>query len=306
MRKTNIISVVSISYRSYPELSQSLPTLAKLKAPVGYKLKFIIIDGGTIPTKLRVFEKKYPQFEYHANEENFGVGKAFNMGIKHAFQNDAEYILLATADLVVSSSHLSTLLRLIKSDPKIGAVSGKLLFDTKPNKVLFVSGKLDKRVKSTIHDGAGEVDRGQYSGVVESEILNCPILVRASVIKEVGLFREDYFMYYEDTDFYTRIRKAGYKLVVDRSVVAYTDYPKGDEEALTFLKKHYYNARNLLYFISYNFSLKEKLIAYVYIAKNSLPLIMSVLLNKKRKEAYYKLLGIKDFLFEIKGMKTIQ
>lgn len=306
MKKTNLIYIVIISYKSYEELRKSLPTMEKLKSPSGYQIKALIIDGGTVDKEMDLLRKKYPKFEYYTREENFGVGKAFNIGIKHALKNNVEYILLATADLSVNNSFLINLFKTIKTDSKIGAVSGKLLFDTKPNKILFVSGKLDKKVKSTIHIGTGDVDKGQFRGVEVSEILNCPILVRADVFRKVGLFREDYFMYYEDTDFYTRIRQAGYKLVVNRSVAAYTDYPEGDEESLTFLKKHYYNSRNLLYFISRNFGWKERIVAYAYVAKNALPLVRNVLLNKKRKEANFKLLGIKDFLFGVKGMKNIQ
>jgi GT2 family glycosyltransferase len=44
--------------------------------------------------------------------------------------------------------------------------------------------------------------------------VGCVLLVRRRVFERVGLFDERYFMYYEDLDFSTRVRAAGFGLAV--------------------------------------------------------------------------------------------
>lgn len=305
MKSTTIYAVI-ISYKSYNELKNNLPSVSNLVVPSKCKLSLLVIDCGTEAEKLREIKKAHPNIKFISKRENLGVGKSFNLGIDYAIKNSADYLLLLTADIFVNKNFLKKTYLKLKSSDTIGIVSGKLLFDTKPPKILFVNGRLDKKIQSTIHTGVGEVDKGQYDSRSESEILNCPILLKKEIIERVGKFKEKYFMYYEDTDFYYRVRMSGYKLVVETSARAFTDYPDPNINSISVMRKNYYCSKNLLYFVRNNFKAKQQLIAYMYICKNTIFLLKDVLNNETRMISYYKLLGVKDFLVGKNGYRKIQ
>lgn len=78
------------------------------------------------------------------------------------------------------------------------------------------------RDDGTVGDrGIYEPDRGQYDTPEDvAALCGCSMLVRRSVLEEVGCFDRDYFMYFEDVELSWRIRKAGYRLrFVPRSIV---------------------------------------------------------------------------------------
>jgi hypothetical protein len=57
----------------------------------------------------------------------------------------------------------------------------------------------------------GEIDRGQYDQVAEVEyITGCSMLVRSATLRDIHLMSEDYFLYWEDVDWCTRARLAGW------------------------------------------------------------------------------------------------
>jgi GT2 family glycosyltransferase len=78
-------------------------------------------------------------------------------------------------------------------------------------------------------------------------------MVRTDLLKEIGLLKEEFFIYYEDVDLSFRIRKAGFELGYEPSSVIYhiagmshKSKQKGPEGFLN-PKVHYLNARNRLW-----------------------------------------------------------
>lgn len=233
------------------------------------------------------------------NEKNLGVGGAFNKGLTYGYKKNGNYFFLLPADMTMNNDALTKLLRKIEENPTIGMICPKVLFTTTPAKILFVGGKIDGKAKSSIHIGYNEIDRNQYDAISETELLNCPVLIKREVLDAIGFMDSTYFMYYEDTDFYFRARKTGYSLHVVTEAIAYTDEPPLNEKIMR--RKDYYISRNLLYFIKKNFSLSEQIIAYMYVIREACYLLIHMLNSKEKSRAHYKLLGMRDFLLQRKG-----
>jgi len=80
-------------------------------------------------------------------------------------------------------------------------------------------------------------------------------MMRASVLKNVGLLKEAFFIYYEDVDLSFRIKNAGYQLDYVPSSVIYhiagmsQKTNKKGKEGFVSPKVHYLNARNRIWFL---------------------------------------------------------
>ena len=86
--------------------------------------------GSSLPTTHRTdgsvefVREHFPEVELIVNPENGGFSKGYNQALK---QVDAEYYVLLNSDIEVTEGWLAPLIRLMDSDPAIGACQPKIL-----------------------------------------------------------------------------------------------------------------------------------------------------------------------------------
>jgi GT2 family glycosyltransferase len=62
--------------------------------------------------------------------------------------------------------------------------------------------------------GCGHIDVGQYEETRDVDwVGGCAMLMRSTVIQQVGLLHAEYFAYFEETDWCAQCRRAGYRVV---------------------------------------------------------------------------------------------
>lgn len=96
---------------------------------------------------------------------------------------------------------------------RVAAVSSQVLFEGGPR-----AGRLNSAGALVYADGYG-ADRGfgddpaRWAGPAEVfGFCGTAVALRTQALREVGLFDEDFFLYYEDTDLSWRLRRAGWRL----------------------------------------------------------------------------------------------
>jgi len=68
--------------------------------------------------------------------------------------------------------------------------------------------------------GYQEVDEGQYDTAEDVPMLcGAAVLLRTAALEQVGVFDDDFFMYYEDTDLSWRLRAAGWNVRYEPTAV---------------------------------------------------------------------------------------
>ena len=108
---------------------------------------------------------------------------------------------------------LTTLINQMEKDEQIGIIGSKIYYDQTPI-IWFAGGEVNEWLGSVHHPGLREKDEGQFDQVREVDfITGCSLLLRKEVIDTVGFMREDYFLYFEETDWNVRARQKGWKIV---------------------------------------------------------------------------------------------
>lgn len=288
------IFIVLLHYKSYSSLQVSLQRLLKMLVPRNATLQIVTVDNESNKKNLEKIKERFPHIIFLPQKTNLGVSAGFNVGYKYAYMHGADFTMMLSPDLRMENDVIKKLFDTMVKDEKIGIASTKMLLDTDPARIFFVAGVLDKKRKSANHIGFNEIDKGQYDKIVITDFVNCPLLIRREVFEKVGYFRPEFFMYYEDIDWQYRIRKAGLKLICVKNAIAWNMQP--DQKGKIYPRKEYYNSRNLLYFIKWNFPLQERIIAYLYTVKEAIALIRNILLSTDRDRSRYKLLGMTDFI----------
>lgn len=75
----------------------------------------------------------------------------------------------------------------------------------------------------------------------------CALLIKKEVIKKIGLFDEEYFIYYDEADLCVRAKNAGYDLVFVPKAIIFHKASKTTREGSFF--KNYYLTRNKILFL---------------------------------------------------------
>jgi GT2 family glycosyltransferase len=185
------------------------------------------------------------------NIKNAGYAGGNNVGIKYALDNNADYIWLLNNDTTVDSNALSALVDLANEDQKIAMVGSKILNYYNNEIIEFVGGHLSLYDGKTSHIGYGEKDTGQYDNITRTEyVTGASLLVSASAIKNIGLMDEDYFLYYEETDWCVRARIRGYTLAISPKSIVYHKVSVSTSKSNSQLL--YYMTRNRLFFLERN------------------------------------------------------
>lgn len=227
----------------------------------------IVVDNASTDNSVRLLEEFNNKIVIIKNNENLGFSGANNIGIKYALENECEYVLLLNNDTEIDKELIKNMVDAsIKNNNAI--ISPKIYYYDEPNKIWSAGGGLNWKKGLSFHYGQDEVDKGQFDQQKEIDFATgCCILIHKSVFDKIGFLAEEYFLYFEDTDFCVRAKRAGIKIIYEPKAKLWhkVSSTTGGEESLITL---YYGNRNRLYFNN-KFNNKNKLywLSYFYITR---------------------------------------
>lgn len=182
----------------------------------------LVVDNGSVDdsvNRLKNLEAKHNQLTLIVNQINRGFAGGVNDGIHYALNNNYDYISLFNNDAVAETTWLEILVKSIQSNKDVSAITGLLLHSDK-----------------TTIDSTGEIYTSwgmSFPRNRTQNIMTAPIsgnvfgatggatLYKTSLFKEIGLFDETFFAYYEDADISFRAQLAGHKIYYEKTAVAY-------------------------------------------------------------------------------------
>jgi GT2 family glycosyltransferase len=260
-----LVSIITVNY-DHPEVTCDL--LKSLRLLTYPNVEVIVVDNASPNDDPAIISQLYPEIVFIQSKINLGFANGNNLGIRQA---KGEYILLLNNDTEVEAGFLEPLVSKLLSDPKIGMVSPKIRFFYAPDKIQYAG--YTPFTPFTLRQyliGLNETDNGQYDQSVETySIHGAAVMVPLSVIREVGLMAEMYFLYYEEHDWAERIKSAGYKVFyVPESLVLHKEsISTGKQSPL----KTYYIARNRFLFARRNIRGGQRYITLMYLSFIALP-----------------------------------
>ncbi len=221
-KHSNELAIIIANYNTRQLLEDCLTSIYKADKPVG-GLQVVVVDNGSHDDSIMMIQKKFPKVVLVKNKENLGFAKANNIG---ALASDASHLLFLNSDTVIKRFSLVKPLKYLKTHPKVGAETIKLLlkdgsidydnhrgFPTPWTALTKFSGLAKIFPNTTIfnsyHLGFKKMDKIHQIPVAAGSYLMIP----TKVFQEIGMWDENYFFYGEDIDLCYRINEAGYKII---------------------------------------------------------------------------------------------
>jgi len=173
----------------------------------------IVIDNASIDDSIKKIKAKFPDITIIKNKINLGFSGGFNVGIKKALNNKADYVVCLNNDVIVDKYFLIEFVKIGELRSDIGGLYPMEYCYYQPNKINAAGGRKTNFILD-FPIGHGEQDKGQYNKIRQVErICGAAIIVKRKVLLNVGLLDTDFFYGFEDTDISIRINKAGYKII---------------------------------------------------------------------------------------------
>lgn len=230
------IAVVYLLWSSEPEkyLSRAIEGMKKQTYPKD-KIEFLIVYNSHKPdessqcpyirTEIEKNQSELPHTTIIEQEKNLGFSGGNNFGMHWAIDHGFDYVFLHNGDGFLGDECLEKLIEAMDSDARIGAAQALVL--------LYPEKELINTIGNCAHYlGLGYCDayRSPINSIKLSKIKNigyasgAAIIMRTDLLKQYGLWDQDFFMYHEDYDYSFRLKSLGYKVVATSEAVFYHQY----------------------------------------------------------------------------------
>jgi|APSaa5957512535_1039671.scaffolds.fasta_scaffold15384_2 GT2 family glycosyltransferase len=205
----NKIAIVILTWNSLKYTRRCIESLDLDSLP--NEVEVIIVDNGSTDGTIK-YLKKINRITLIENDKNLGYSRAVNMGI-WAAQLDADIILLNNDVELIEVDWLERLANAAYTKNELGIVGVKIIQDNGTLQHCGVYLPIDAYWGQQI--AGNEVDIGQYSGMYkcESVVFAC-VYIKRSVFNSIGFLSEDFFAYFEDTDFCLRAKRKDIDIAV--------------------------------------------------------------------------------------------
>jgi GT2 family glycosyltransferase len=178
-------------------------------------IKICLVDNGSSDNTIPKVSAKFPDCLWIQNHENLGYSLGNNKGIEYALTTGADIVMLVNNDTRLEESCIKTLVHGLLAESKRGIIGPMVYTWDKDKTISSAGGLVNWRWADAENVGMGERDRGQYSGRVVDFINGCGIMASREAIERTGGLDPIYFMYWEETDWCQRVKKAGLEVVFE-------------------------------------------------------------------------------------------
>jgi GT2 family glycosyltransferase len=250
------------------------------------------------------------------NENNYGYAGGMNIGIIFAKNClKADYLMLLNNDTAVNKDFLLEMLALLKHPKigeKIGIVGPKVLNyytnDIVPiDQYIFPLPFASVFIKFFDNIAVTNKHYDTKKPLVVNRLDGSCFIVKTKIIEEVGILNEDFFTYWEDTDFFARVKKHGYFIfLAPKSVIRHKIGAVNMSLKKISSRASYYFGRNAIHFINLHYKGLAKLALLLIFVLNSIYMVSTYLFYyHDLNAARLFLLGVVKGFMKEKGKSSL-
>lgn len=255
------VFIIILNFNSCLETINCIESLSKITYP---NYEIIVVDNASSDDSEDEIKAHFTDITVIQSGENLGYAKGNNIGISYALDKGADYICILNNDVVVENGFLEPVVAILENRQDVGMAS-PCICDFKQRNYIqsmgayinLYTGLAQAKFKNVLFnkmkDRELEVD---YLG-------GACFVVKRQVFESIGLIPENYFLFFEETEFCLKAARKGYKLICTAKSKV---YHKG---SLTISKyaglSYFFINRNRVIFMRRNANTIQKAIFSIYV-----------------------------------------
>ena len=258
------IPKVCIIILNWNGLQDTIECLESLKCITYPSYQVIVVDNGSEGRDVEVLRDRFKDYIYIIeNDKNYGFAEGNNIGIRFALENmNPDYIWLLNNDTAVHEESLTELIKTLERDREAAVVGPKICGYENRSTVTTAGGKMNWLLgfgNNTVRD---RTDLSQFDVLKHVDFVSgSALLIRADVVREIGLLDSKLFLYNEDVDWCLRVKKAGYSILYTPTATVF--HKSGASTKYLGENALYYNHRNRILIMSKHATKKQLIVAFL-------------------------------------------
>lgn len=259
MKKTRI-SIVIVSWNVKDLLKKCLESIFKYRGDLN--LEVIVVDNASKDDTIEMIKKEFPKVNVIANNKNLGFAKANNQGI---LKSRSEFILVLNPDTEILESTLKNMINFMEQNQPVGIAGCRHL---NPDwtiqasvrrfpgfwPLFFIFMKIAKifpDIPSVKKYLAKDFDY-KMTQVVD-QVAGSFLMIRKKTIDKIGLFDENFFIWFEEVDLCQRAKNAGWQVWYNANAKIIHHGGQSFKQQLTFKKQKLFFQSAWYYFKKHGF-----------------------------------------------------
>lgn len=225
MHKNADLEIIILTYNSEFWLKKTLTTLKSFYLDRTKKsVTVTVVDNNSEDNTIEVLHRDYPWVKRIELHKNVGFAAANNIALSQVV---APYAMLLNSDVEsTSETNLDELIDYMDNHQTVGVITPKVVFKNgqldpgchRGEPTVWASLTYFLGLEKLFPQNRTFSQYHQWYKIVESihtidACSGAAMILRTSVMKEVGLMDEQFFMYAEDLDWCKRIREAGHTII---------------------------------------------------------------------------------------------
>ncbi len=279
--------MIVVHYGATKEVFSCLRSLSEINDKEK-SVEFIFVDNEEVNKTGKKIQTMFPWINYIKSPYNSGFGGGRNLGRIHA---KGKYLLFIDSDIVINDKNFRGLLGFLAKHKNAGLVSpmlinqsGKLTVQASrvltPLNGIFYLSFINKILpgspilkKFMIFDW----DRKGYLEVGVAQLAG--FMTTTDAFDDVGGFDEDMFLYFEENDFSSNLRKKGWKIYYDTDLTIIHLESKGTPKHSDKITKAFVHSRYIYFKKHYGILSALIVEAFARFSKTTLILLGILLLS---------------------------
>lgn len=201
------VVVIIVTYNGSKWLNKCLQSLQQSVLPISV----IAVDNASTDKSVQIL-KQFSFVEVIQSETNLGFGKANNIGLKKALEENFDYCFLLNQDTWIETDTIQNLVKVAEQNQKFGIISP---VHFSPDEV-SLDANFEMYWKTKTNSISSEVDEVPFVNAAAW-------LLSRKVIEKVGYFEPMFDHYGEDRNYTDRVRYHGFKTVIVQNSKIYHD-----------------------------------------------------------------------------------
>lgn len=215
------LSVILVNHNAKEITANCIQSIYDKTKSISFEV--VLVDNNSSDGSEAYIRSEFPQVRLLVNDVNKGFAAANNQGIKIS---KGKYIILLNNDTSLKNDAFDKMFNFMEKNGAVGALTCKLYEEDGqtvqrncrsfplPWDTMFARASLFTKIfpRNQISRKNMYLDWDYNSAREVDWVSGAALMVRKEVISQVGLLDENFYMYWEDTDWCKRMHETGWKI----------------------------------------------------------------------------------------------
>ena len=244
------LGIVICNFNKIDYLKGCLETLYKSNFE-NLTYEVIVVDNASTDGSSEYVKENYPDIILLQNETNTGGSGGFDRGIRFAIEKEYKYVALLDNDILLEENTIINLVEYIRNNPHVGVVGSKICTMDNTDILQEMGSFIDFENKFNINIPLkSHKDNDTLPEIVICDYVPaCCLVTTSEVLTKVGSFNVEHFIYWDDMDWCTRVKRAGWEIhAINNSRVF---HKMGATNPINTFSVYYFERNRILFFLKY-------------------------------------------------------